>query len=199
MSICNDNNEFNANILENEYLFKYVTEEMQTKWRCRKLLENVGGYNILMEYDKTRNAFIYYCDNTTNVPYPLLNAIAMKFVITFRCIDYFIDNSIDGYDNKSLFLDQLIKSSNDVVMCKQNSENTLFNLDDSPFARLKQHYSRMEIIKHDKLVDKVDEKIFNKFIYLGKFYNTSFLIPVKIKQQINKEFKYGKNWKDCFM
>ena len=30
----------------------------------------------------------------------------------------------------------------------------------------------MNVIKQIKLVDKVDEKIFNKFIYLGKFYNT---------------------------
>ena len=33
ISICNDNNEFNANILENEYLFKYVTGEMRFNYK----------------------------------------------------------------------------------------------------------------------------------------------------------------------
>ena len=45
-----------------------------------------------MHYDLYKNGFAYYCNDSLN--YNLLNAVAMKYVITFFCRDFFIDNHV---------------------------------------------------------------------------------------------------------
>ena len=78
----------NENISDDEYEnFILPGSLCNLKWDRRILLESFEDYNIMMKYDINRHSFVYYCDRSF-VPYDILNAIAMKFVITFRCSDY---------------------------------------------------------------------------------------------------------------
>jgi hypothetical protein len=53
-----------------------------------------------MMYDTLNESFIYHSDNS-GVSYKILNTVAMKYVQTFRCRDFFIDeNKIpEGYSS----------------------------------------------------------------------------------------------------
>ena len=140
LSMKKDN--YNENITDLEHKTYDSREEciserkdVVEKWERRKLIENIGDCNILMQYDIERQAFVYFCDNRS-LSYNVLNAVAMKFVLTFRCCDYFIDNTIEGYDNKSPFLKYKIQENKPDIKKRQE---TIFNdlSADSPFAKLK--------------------------------------------------------------
>ena len=49
-----------------------------------------------MFYDPYKLGFSYYSD-TNGIPYFILNAVAMKYIYTFRCLDFFVDNKLTQY------------------------------------------------------------------------------------------------------
>jgi len=67
-------------------------KELEEEWKRRILLENTPRGNIVMYYDIYKRAFVYASDQ--NIPYPILNVCAMKYVIVFRCFDFFIDSTV---------------------------------------------------------------------------------------------------------
>lgn len=185
--------------------------ESKKKWLPRILFESSGDYSIIMKYDIERHSFVYYSDRSF-IPYDILNAVAMKFVITFRCRDYFMDNTMEEYENKSPFLINVIKSKKTIKKeCTIDTTSI-----DSPFAKLKNHGSRVgynpgdsyassinnnrtrSITKPNQIDDTNDDKILNTFIYLGKFYNTKFLQPTIKKEHDLSRFKmkYSKDWEN---
>ena len=207
------NIDYNENIVLSHTETETETETETDKWLQRKMIENVGdGGNIMMQYDIKREAFVYYCDHTF-LPYPVLNAIAMKFVLIFRCRDYFIDNTVEGYQNESILLKNIIESIKNKKCVKIESENKLTNSIDSPFAKLKNHGSRVGFNPGDSYATpsssshsiakrtkdeshEEDDKILNKFIYLGKFYNTVFLQSLVKTDLAPVTIKYTKDWKN---
>lgn len=75
---------------------KFMTQannSLEQIWKTRILWENTPRGNVLMFYDPYKMAFAFYCDQKV-VSYDVLNAIAMKYVIIFRCRNFFIDESI---------------------------------------------------------------------------------------------------------
>jgi hypothetical protein len=66
---------------------------LEKKWRSTVLIENTPRGNIFMFYDIYKNSFSYYCDQAI-VPYEVANAVAMKYVMTFRCRSFFVDSNI---------------------------------------------------------------------------------------------------------
>jgi len=81
-----------------------VDNELDRKWKTRFLIETTPRGNIIMMYDVYKNTFSYYCD-FSNVPHPILNACAMKFVMNFRCLDLFLDCAYypEGYAGSPLW------------------------------------------------------------------------------------------------
>ena len=63
---------------------------MEKKWRTRVLWVMTPRGNVAMFYDAFKEAFAYYAD-TNAMPYPLLNALAMRYVRTFQCLSFFVD------------------------------------------------------------------------------------------------------------
>ena len=49
--------------------------------------------NIVMYYDVYKSGFAFYCDESS-VSYTVLNNIAMKYVMTFHCRDFFVDEKL---------------------------------------------------------------------------------------------------------
>jgi len=82
---------------------KHMMEQnnlLEPQWRRRILIENTPRGNIIMYYDAYKLAFAFYCDQKV-VSYDVLNAMAMKYVIHFRCRPFFLDEFIVPTDKTS--------------------------------------------------------------------------------------------------
>ena len=62
---------------------------LELRWRKRLLMEFTPRGLVLMYYDAFKRGFAYYSD--THMPYGILNAAAMKYVMTYRCQAFFVD------------------------------------------------------------------------------------------------------------
>lgn len=82
-----------------EYMME-TKNELESQWRRRIFIENTPRGNIIMYYDAYKLAFAFYCDQKV-VSYDVLNAVAMKYVIHFRCRHFFMDEFIVPKDNSS--------------------------------------------------------------------------------------------------
>lgn len=97
------NNNINTNIDEVFYsitkfqdIMKLESNYLERQWKTRILIETTPRGNIIMFYDTYKQGFAYYCDSNC-IPYNILNAVAMKYVLTFYCRDFFVDNRISQY------------------------------------------------------------------------------------------------------
>ena len=79
-----------------------ISNYLEKEWKTRILYETTPKGNIIMYYDVYKLGFAYFSD-MNGIDYHLLNAIAMKYVITYRCLDFFVDNEItEKYGNSPL-------------------------------------------------------------------------------------------------
>ena len=100
-------------IYENKYLDKFnlleplktIDESLLTHLSNCILFENTPLGNVIMYYkfyvDETEaSSFIYYCDN--NIPYRVLDSIAKKYCLTFKCKNIYIDinEELKKYEEK---------------------------------------------------------------------------------------------------
>jgi hypothetical protein len=170
---------------------EYTTHMMETKnelepqWRRRMLIEKTPRGNIIMYYDAYKLAFAFYCDQKV-VSYDVLNAVAMKYVIHFRCRHFFLDEFIVPKEN----LSPLIKVHfTEDVKPKQimDTKKTYAKLrdytKDNPNAKksalplsfgslIPFFQSKPEAIKEKT---EEPEKKKNTFVYLGKTNNFQIL------------------------
>ena len=76
-----------AEEIKNKYLAEYTaladrpTEDIEDKM----VLETTEHGDLIMTYDKTTETFWYYTNNLKEVQYPLLEAVARKFVVEHNC------------------------------------------------------------------------------------------------------------------
>jgi hypothetical protein len=162
--------------------------ELEKIWKARILFENSPRGNIIMFYDVYKQGFAYYSD-ANGIPYSVLNAVAMKYVVTFQCRDFFMDNEYLTDKNES----PLIKIH--LIENEKEKKNTLpiQNKKDLPFAKLKNY--RVQELKNndDKSLENYSEKKVEKeynrniFINLGRVSNFSFL-QKKIKSSKTSGF-----------
>ena len=195
--------EWSDNIYEEDTTENYFKNKSQVlcsilekKWKSRILFEPTPRGNIIMMYDTYTEAFVYYID-TSGTPYKLLNAVAMKYVLTFRCRDFFVDeNKIpDGMTTP------FIKNLNLKEEQEKNKKVTFFNEltngvpEDSPFAKLKSRNVSEKIPKKETEIQKI--KIQNRFISQGKISNYRFLQKgVSTKKRVNIEATYKSHKQD---
>lgn len=162
--------DWNENINDD---YENKTDEIIKKWKSKMLFESTPRGNILLMYDIEKKAFNYYMD-TSGVSYMLLNAVAMKFVILFRCRDFFIDENIIPIGKTS----QLITDMNFINKKEIDEKNELVNnltncaIDEinSPFAKLKSRVNNKKV----RFEENDTIKFQNKFISQGKINNLTF-------------------------
>ena len=126
--------------------------DIEAQWRRRVLYESTPRGNVMMHYDAYREGYVYYSDQTS-IPYCILNAVAMKYVLMFKCRDLFVDQTLYAHnpspmirsmreeddkeqDKKTQSMHQLLHGKTD------NTNTTSFAVSDaSPFVkfRSKQH------------------------------------------------------------
>jgi hypothetical protein len=167
-----ESKQYNSNVETLFYDKKEFTEYMRNEnneiekiWKTRILMENYSRGNIIMFYDAYKLGFSYYCDQNV-VSYDILNAIAMKYAITYQCLPFFIDEMVLPEDYK---VDLKIHYVED----KKEKRSVDVN---HTFAKLR-NYSNVSTTttqnKNEKNENKkkTEDKLRNKFIYLGNIRN----------------------------
>jgi len=110
---------------------------LENLWKKRILIENTPRGNIYMYYDIFKQGFVYYSDQT-GVPYRILNAVAMKYVVVFRCVDFFLDETSMPLGKISPLVKVFVEDDDEERKNKKaKMENLQMNLKDAPFAKFK--------------------------------------------------------------
>lgn len=151
---------------------------LESSWKTRILMESTPRGTVIMYYDAYKQGFSYYAD-TNSLPYPLLNAVAMKYVITYRCRDFFIDDKITPIEQPSPLLPLAQTDTKKTTTVQRKLTNEI-----NPFLR-----SKRTIQKPDRVggPEKDVEKEYNtnRFLYLGKCVNFKMLQTPAKKNKMN--------------
>lgn len=134
---------FSSNIESIIYDKKKLTEvlsdsnnHLEKIWKTRIMIEKTPIGNIVMFYDIYKQGFSYYCDQPI-VAYDILNSVAMKYVMRFWCLDFFMDEYIIpcGIRSplKTVFLEE------EKVKKPGSNIDLAIDLKNAPFAKLKNY------------------------------------------------------------
>jgi hypothetical protein len=190
-SIENMNNNIEKKFYDKKELLETLLDEnndLEKLWKTRILFENTPRGNIIMYYDAYKQGFAYYSD-MTGIPYNILNAVAMRYVVLYRCRDFFVDNEYVDEQKES----PLIKLYLEYEKNNEKKENTdkkksdMIKQDDAPFAKLKNYKLTNTDVKKEKTDEPKPEKIYNRnlFIQVGKVSSFNFLQIAPKKNKLN--------------
>jgi len=156
---------------------------LELEWKRRIMYESTPRGNIMMHYDPYKLGFVYYSD-TNIMNAGLLNAAAMKYCITYRCRDFFVDNGVTPENRHSELIPiHFIETPAQ----PKATDKTGTKLDNSAFAKFK-NYSKQTEKSHpnNKKVTIIEPTVTppkdvckNRFIYMGKMNNLNLLQHVK--------------------
>lgn len=162
---------------EYNQLMEKISNYLEQQWKTRILIENTPKGNIIMYYDAYKLGFAYYSD-VNGIDYHMLNAVAMKYVLTFHCLDFFVDEQI--YDKSILIKlymsdDKSVQDETERELKNKKDEKLKSLLKDGPFIRHKKT-SSTQTKKSSELIKEKTEKngkeyVRNKFICMGKTMN----------------------------
>lgn len=165
-------------------IMKVENNFLEEKWRTKVLMESTPRGNIIMFYDAYKRGFSYYSDNSC-LPYHLLNAIAMKYVRVFMCLDFFIDENVLTNKTRGVIV---IEEEEKIEKEKEERNKKTMNLHKAPF--LQSQSKRISHQRGDNDEDKPEiSKRTNVFSYKGKIANYSFL-KKKPKKNVVMETSY---------
>lgn len=170
-------------------IMKQETNVLETAWKRRILFEATPRGNIALFYDPFKQGFAYYSDQ--HIPYAILNAAAMKYVCTFRCRDFFMDEQFTPEYCPSTLLSIRIQEEKKEAADKKTKIGTMLGTKSGPFAKFK-NYTKVsdpiaasiapkKNINMPKIAIPVKETkgdreyARNKFIHLGKMANWTLL------------------------
>jgi hypothetical protein len=168
-SKCDWNANIEPEIKDPTQMAKILTDpnnELEKNWRTRVLIENTPRGNVIMFYDIYKRGFSYYCDNSV-MPYEIMNAVAMKYVLTFHCREFFIDDSVLPKKEK--------REEDDPVPLKNLNKNVALQ-DKQAFVKYKTYNTATKKAG----VSPADDKMINCFLHLGGVRNWT-PIPKKVK------------------
>lgn len=129
---------------------------LEKRWKNNLLYESTPRGAIFMHYDVYKSGFAYYADQNY-IPYPILNAMAMKYVVTFFCRDFFVDDSI-------------IKEPSKLADTVDPAPKKVNNISNKHMAKFKNYKAPTTVSDSDTKLP-VAPIVRNKFISLGKPYN----------------------------
>jgi hypothetical protein len=152
--------------------------ELEKKWKTRILFENTPRGNIIMYYNPFKNSFVYYCDNSS-LPYHMLNAVVMKYVVLYRCVDLFLDENVSGETPSPL--SHLIKEYEKDKEKKPDTEKIALPKS-SAFAKFKK-YGTPTPKALSETNAKPEEKMINSIVRGGKIHNFSFIQKIETKSK----------------
>jgi hypothetical protein len=179
-------------------------------WKKRIMLESTPLGNVIMHYDVYRNAFAYYSNNAMKDSF--LNALAMKYVLLFKCRDFFMDTKLSPVPSPLI---QVLKEKEEEEEKETNSiKKNVYSDLQNVFIKAKQPETKKAAVKvvakptvksswfqtaikniyfffFPKKIPKIQpvekkeevQHTINRFIRLGKIDDFSFL-PKKEKKSV---------------
>ena len=156
-------------------ILKDANNNLEKKWRSRVLIDNTPRGNVIMFYDIYKCGFSYYCDNAV-MPYDIMNAVAMKYVVTFFCRDFFVDSLIVP---SVPLVERTVENSLEPPLNNKNKNSIL--QDKHAFAKFKTYNNAT---KKSCILKEEDKKI-NCFLYLGGVRNWTPIIKNTKPNPIN--------------
>jgi len=165
--------------------------DIEESWKRRVLYESTPRGNVVMHYDVFKQGFVYYSDQS--IPYTILNAVAMKYSVLYRCLNFFTDENelpCDLSDNMAIspfIISQKEEEKRELSKKREHHEKMASEVKKSSFAKFKKYPSNAPNIAktQDKteIIKPIDPLLIkNRFIYLGKIVNFSFIQPMKHKR-----------------
>ena len=155
---------------------------LENIWKKKILTESTPIGNVIMYYNVYKKGFSYYSD--VHITYPILNAVAMKYVRIFFCRDLFIDDNITPIENPSplIVLEQEYEKEkekkekekrNGIQTTEEKEKNKIFKK--GPFMKNKSGIQKVNGKEGEKK-SAMQEHLYNvnKFNYMGKIANFSF-------------------------
>jgi len=154
----------------------------EKQWKTKILFENTPRGNVIFTYDIYKMGFCYFSDQQA-ITYDILNAIAMKYVITFRCLDFFIDEKYHTSPFLELYEKEQLKETKTQLRINQQN-NTIKNTLKSQNIPLKTKTNKPS--EPPAAPDSDPITIKNRFLYQGKIANFSFCQKIQKKRTIIK-------------
>jgi len=113
---------------------------LENKWKRRILIEYTPRGNVYMYYDVFKHGFAYYADQT-GIPYAILNAVAMKYVMVFCCRDFYMDEATVPVGKHSLLAAVFFEDNDEEEKKKKREKNGIpeINVKGGPFAKFKDY------------------------------------------------------------
>jgi hypothetical protein len=170
------------NLEEYTAIMLHTNNDLEKNWRSRMLYVATPYGNVMMYYDAFKQGFAYYCDRM-GLNYRLLNAVAMKYVMTFRCVDFFVDETIFTH-NPSPFLVRFKQTEQMDKEKKQKNMQILLGSYSSEYGKTDVEIGNSPFVKSRPVVQVKDnnpvvELYRNKFLYMGKICNATWLQKIK--------------------
>jgi hypothetical protein len=138
-------------------MLKIADNPLERLWKSRILYDPTPRGTIMMYYDIYKQGFAYYADQN-NVPYSVLNGMAMKYVVMFYCRDLYFDETIIG---------------------KASPLTKVFLEDDASPTKPRRATVQQQMQNKDMEITPVR----NKFISLGNMRNFALLQKTKSPKQ----------------
>lgn len=201
-----ETNDENSNIdpvlydfVKRKEVFANADNDFEKQWKSRILMENTPRGNVMMYFNPYLLSYHYYSDEQI-IPYKILEQVATKYVVMYRCKDFFIDVEKRS-GNKILEVLQKEEDSLKSKKMKVNDITKCVNIhSDSKdvFAALKDY--RIEATKPtdkakpiEPIKKKVEEpKFSNKFVRIGKMCEFNITQkPVDKKIKAVNELMFG--------
>jgi len=184
--------------------------DIELRWKTNILYENTPKGPIIMHYDAYKQGFTYYTDQTC-MPFVILNAVAMKYVVRFFCRDFYYDEETYMIEDIQENEEQQLSENNE----EQNKERIIMKLIDNVYVSplFKIHNKKDETNKTKELKKILNdapmakfkktstgssdpkkkkapkEYITNRYIYMGKMNNFNIL-QKKSKNKSNTKTSY---------
>jgi hypothetical protein len=76
--------------LKRKEVFASGENEYEKQWKSRILIENTPRGNVMIYFNPYLLSYHYYSDEQI-IPYKILEQVATKYVVMYRCKDFFID------------------------------------------------------------------------------------------------------------
>lgn len=208
-----ETNDENSNIdpvlydfVKRKEVFASADNDFEKQWKSRILMENTPRGNVMMYFNPYLLSYHYYSDEQI-IPYKILEQVATKYVVMYRCKDFFIDVE-KRPGNKILEVLQKEEDSLKSKKMKVNDITKCVNIHSESkdvFAALKDYRSEAtkptdKAIKptdpnglNEPTKKKVEEpKFSNKFVRIGKMCEFNITQkPVDKKIKAVNELMFG--------
>ena len=101
-------------------IFKEEKNDCEEHWKRKLMYEFTPRGNVIVYYNPYKHAFMYYSDENS-IPYNIMQYVAKKYVVMFRCRNFFIDP--DTFPNNPIL--EVMKKEEEALKVKSKKVNDI--------------------------------------------------------------------------